>query len=210
MPVSYAHKIIFVHIPKCAGTTVENMLGIAGEDEFYSEKVTNSVLSKIPRDKFTNEEYRICASKNMQHYTIEELQKILPSEIFNNYKKIAIVRNPYDRLVSDFHFFFPNSNLSQFEDFVRSALSLDVYTRNWLYDGHLETQTSYLSGEVNVIYKYENIQSCLSYLTEITGKIPKHLRKSKNKIDWENYYTPNLRDLVYNFYSVDFKNFGYM
>ena len=38
-----------------------------------------------------------------QHMTCQELKLILPENIYNNYTKITIIRNPYDQAISDYY-----------------------------------------------------------------------------------------------------------
>jgi hypothetical protein len=217
MPISYKHKILFIHIPKCAGTSIECILSTNNKTEFYTEKLSFELLSSLPIDRFTDEEYRLCASKNRQHYTYRELAKILPKDVTENFEKITIVRNPYDRLVSEYHYCIASiKSYKNFEEFIKNALKIDIYTRNWLYDGHLETQTSYLINEqgnfnsINKIFKYEELNTCFDYLNKITGRIYKpHARASLNRKPYNEYYTSELKEIVYNFYKEDFINFNY-
>lgn len=225
MPISYEYKIIFIHVPKCAGTSVESVLSGTVDSfsfankklEFYTESLTPTSLASLPLDKFTDKEFRLCASKNKQHYTYRELAKILSEDVLDSYQKITVVRNPYDRLVSEYHFCEGSVKIHKdFNNFVRTALALEEYKRNWLYDGHLETQTSFLINEkgnfssIDKIFKFEDLNTCFDYLNNITGKIYKpHARRSNNRDSYEKYYTPELKELVYNFYKEDFINFNY-
>ena len=50
----------------------------------------------------------------------------------------------------------------------------------------------------------------LFFLTEVTGdKNMPHLRKTSNRKPYEEYYTQELKEIVYNFYREDFINFNY-
>lgn len=217
MPISYNYKIIFIHVPKCAGTSIETALQMRENVNFYTEGVTLKNLNELPSDVFTDEEYRMCASKNKQHYTFKELNKILPKNIIDNYKKVSVVRNPFDRLVSEYYFCGGSIKIHKnFEDFIKKSLKLDKFTRNWLYDGHLETQTSYLINEegnfnsIDRIFKYEELNLCIDYIKNITGSsyFP-HARKSLAQKTYEEHYTPELKQIVYEFYKEDFVNFNY-
>lgn len=217
MPISYTHKIIFIHVPKCAGTSIETILQTGKEENFFTTGLPSSSITLLPQEKFTDREYRLCASKNRQHYTYRELAKILPQNVLNSFKKISVVRNPYDRLVSDYHFYDGALKCHKdFEEFVKNVLNLEEYKRVWLYDGHLETQTSFLINEqgnfnsIDKIFKFENLDECFEYLSTITGKLEKvRARVTTNRKPWEEYYTPELKELVYNFYKEDFINFNY-
>lgn len=216
MPINKEYKIIFVHIPKTGGTSVEQILEMSTLGSYFTPKPSIESYSLIPIDKFTPEEYRMCASKNMQHLTIQELKKILDPDIYQNYKKISIVRHPYDRLVSEFAFSQRTINRHHsFNSFVKKGLTCPDYLRNWLYDGHLETQTSYLLNEegnfnsLDKIYRYEDFKQCLIEMNKLTGKnIYPHLYKTARK-PYQEYYSPVLQELVYDFYKEDFVNFNF-
>lgn len=59
MPVSHKHKLFFVHIPKNAGTTVVNKLGLtppghyhwAAHQEFYDKSLTKFSIVRNPWDR---------------------------------------------------------------------------------------------------------------------------------------------------------------
>ena len=218
MPISHKYKVIFIHVPKCAGTSIEHLLDIEGDQCFFTMGTKELGIKYIPKDVFTVEEYTQCTNKNMQHYTLIELSKILQSDIFNTYKKISVVRNPYSRLVSEYNFrkTLYTPAVTTFVDLVKERLNLDKVERNKIYDGHLETQTSFLTNKegnfnsIDKIYKFENLNECIEDINKLTGKkeLP-HLRTSKINKPWQEYYTPELKELVYNFYKEDFVNFGY-
>jgi hypothetical protein len=64
------HKVIFIHIPKNAGTSIEEYFG--------------------------NESFRIQPDK---HADIHEIKTKFKNS-YNNYRKFTIIRNPYDKMVS--------------------------------------------------------------------------------------------------------------
>jgi hypothetical protein len=216
MPINHTQKILFVHVPKCAGTTIERLMGVSAKEHLYSDFVALEDTRKLPLTKFTDKEFMICAAKNMQHYTYREICKVLTEEALREYFKFSVVRNPYDRLVSEYHFSRGSIKIhSTFKDVVDS-LALEEHIRNWMYDGHLETQTSFLLNEagnfdsLDKIYKFENLAECFRDLRQRTGNLKEyHLRKSTDRQSYETYYTPELKSLVYNFYKEDFDNFGY-
>ena len=72
----------FIHIPKTAGTSVEQFIKDNGKNEINYLGVQNN--------------------RSMHHYTALELKKLEP-HIFDIYYKFSIVRNPYDRLLSEYY-----------------------------------------------------------------------------------------------------------
>ena len=79
MFINHKHKFIFIHIPKNAGTSIRNSFNING----YDKQVV---------------------SKRYPHSTCSEIKKYCGDEIWNSYYKFSFVRNPFDRLVSFYHF----------------------------------------------------------------------------------------------------------
>ena len=73
-------KLLFVHIPKTGGTTIEREMDCVCSSKGYGVK----------------------AGKAMQHYTCNEYHKNVP--FTDDYWKFSIVRNPYSRFISDFFY----------------------------------------------------------------------------------------------------------
>ena len=86
MPVSVEYKVIFVHIPKNAGSSIEEALAIkASEASLYSKAYTGRFIYA------------------MQHLPLRELKAAVTAAQWESFAKVAVVRNPWDRLVSDWY-----------------------------------------------------------------------------------------------------------
>ena len=86
------YKAIFIHIPKNAGTSIEEYFG--------------------------NESVRIQPSK---HADIHEIKSRFKNS-YNNYKKFTIIRNPYDKMVSWYFYLkknLGNYNVIEFNDWIK-------------------------------------------------------------------------------------------
>tara|TARA_R110002020_G_scaffold50211_1_gene142102 strand:- start:1210 stop:1746 length:537 start_codon:yes stop_codon:yes gene_type:complete len=86
------HKAIFIHIPKNAGTSIE--------------------------EYFSNESVRIQPEKHADIYEIKKKFK----NSYNNYKKFTIIRNPYDKMVSWYFYLKRNLgdyNVVEFNDWIK-------------------------------------------------------------------------------------------
>ncbi|NVJ48092.1 MAG: sulfotransferase family 2 domain-containing protein [Cytophagia bacterium] len=66
---------------------------------------------------------------------------------------------------------------------------------------------------MKVIGKFENLDKDVKILSNRLGIPLLDLKKvklnSSKHSNYSEYYTPELRKLVYNYYKEDFKNFGY-
>ena len=86
------YKAIFIHIPKNAGTSIEEYFG--------------------------NESVRIQPSK---HADIHEIKSRFKNS-YNNYKKFTIIRNPYDKMVLWYFYLkknLGNYNVIEFNDWIK-------------------------------------------------------------------------------------------
>lgn len=208
MPISYTYNTVFIHIPKCAGTTIEKILGTCTPNELfdYKDRLDGS-LEKTP-----------------QHLTYLEIKDRLKINL-DNFLIFTVVRNPYSRAVSEYKYrkdLYLRTNNERynhptFENFL-SNLSLENSQRIGIFDGHLETQSSFLKREdggihhLIAIFNFENLAPCWEKLESITGvKYGNYVwsRKSKDPTPYQDFYTPETQDIVYNFYKEDFENFGY-
>lgn len=219
MPISYQHKTIFIHIPKCAGTSIEKILGMAAQEDLFAyDHIYQLKNIHVPKEKFTSEEYTLCIAKTPQHLTFRELKKIVPEDSTNNFFKFSIVRNPFSKFVSEYNYIKSLAKHSEIVDIMSLARSLtfDSFKRIHRFDAHLETQTSFLINESGKIessiklYKFEDLSECFSDILKI-GPIDYqiHARKNTDTNSYKEYYTKELIEVVKNFYKDDFLNFNY-
>ncbi len=216
MPISRQFKIIFVHIPRVAGTSVEKYLGMGSIDQLFSfDKIKLTKWSK----KFPENSPE--QSKTPQHLTALELKKVIPENIFNSFYKFSIVRNPFDRIISEYLHIKDTSQppyLARFktmslDDFVLEGLSLSQTERINLFDGHLETQCSYVLDEnksllVDKVFKLENLQECVDFLKNIVGI--EAFPHARNTTPIENFtFSEESKEMIKIFYKEDFDFFGY-
>ena len=98
--ISNKYKCIYVHIPKSAGNSIEYALG--------HDRNRKDILD-INEKTYTDISHNT-AAKIKKHHTNEEQ--------WNNYFKFAIVRNPFDRIVSSYNFLCKITKTSNLRDSV--------------------------------------------------------------------------------------------
>lgn len=213
MPISHDKKLIFAHVPKCMGSSIEKALNIQELDLFYSQYKCKDSLPGILNEFSGIEKIKVAAT-TPQHLTLSQLRKVLP--FYNDYTKFSVVRNPYDRLVSDYHYtqnikynifrYFKNIT---FNEFVKRVFNLSEIDRHITFDSHFSTQASFLysDGELlcDKLFKYENPNEVFQWL----DVQPQHELKSTDRKHYSEYYNTETKDIVRYFYQKDFELFSY-
>ena len=221
-----------MHIPKCAGTSIGKLFGMATREELFT--TVGFGHKSVTDESLFDEKWKFeqCTAKNMQHYTFREISAVLSSEVVASYDIFSIVRNPYTRLVSEYEhckakrgrdivskrmYIHETSPCESFADFVNTQLQLADYARIQNYDGHLETQASYLINSagnlesIGTIYRFEDIGTAITELTA-KYKLPKlstPARLGNYTKNYASYYNPELQHTVKTFYAQDFEMFNY-
>jgi len=179
------------------------------------------------------EQYRFFVDKKYprfletgQHHTPAFIGKTMP-DIFRRYFKFAIVRNPYDWVVSAYHFFSqdPREDLyelfrsfNDFEHFINHISEYDIYSGNRKTTGmpSYSPQRNFLYEDANVllvdfVVRFENLQNDFDIVCDEIGipsvKLGHHNRS--NHDEFELYYSPSLRTRIYELFKTDFETFGY-
>jgi hypothetical protein len=199
MPISNIHKLCFVHIPKTAGSSIETTLDMKHAECLY-----------------THYKYKLY-SVTAQHLDLDSICREIPET--QNYDIFTVVRNPFDRLVSEYKHYHKNwwarefFKIDNFEKFVDTALSLSKEERIFKFDNHLEPQINFLNRDdlkVN-IFKFEDLYKLEEWLTEKIKqpiKLP-HERKTE-KTDYREFYkSESIYEKVKKFYEEDMKRFSY-
>ena len=86
MPIFPPRKVAFIHIPKCAGSSLEHRYNLRKREYFFEPK----------KDAYTFEGVSFAP----QHLTPALLKELVPN--FNEYKTFCITRHPYDKMVSEY------------------------------------------------------------------------------------------------------------
>lgn len=84
MPIDSKRKLLFIHIPKTGGSSIEKSLNLHP----HQVKDANEYLSGT--------------GKHLQHLTYGEMLSLNRNDDINNCQKFCIIRNPIDRFHSEF------------------------------------------------------------------------------------------------------------
>jgi hypothetical protein len=197
MPYYPDINVLFIHIPKTGGTNIENNITINTKQTLFSGE-TNTLLP-FPYN-----------NKSLQHQFYTTIYKY-KNELdinFENIKIFSVVRNPYDRIISDL---FWNKlikiNYSADEIF-------DVIKNNYLYrddlDNHNIPQYKFITNEKleifpNIkIFKTETLNKDNEKINDFIG-INFNIEINNVNKDYSIYLNKNSISLINDFYKKDFE-----
>jgi hypothetical protein len=211
MLVSHRHKFIYLKPRKVAGTSVESFLErycVSPEDEPTYE-ITHDTDYKF--DKYGIISSRMRGKSNTiwyNHKSSNEIKKELPNEVWDTYTKICNIRNPYDMMVSWFHYETNTKgvNKNYFTNFIQNQIKL--------YGIKLNKNIWSEDGKFNFRYiRFENIEEDLKTimdeldLPDYQVELP-HFKKS-NRSNWRDYYTTETKNIVYKLFEEEINHFNY-
>ncbi|WP_417241149.1 MULTISPECIES: sulfotransferase family 2 domain-containing protein [Pseudomonadota] len=204
--------VLFFHIPKTGGSTIEQTLKNFGRPAFYLEDINSAIL---------------CSP---QHYHSKLMKSFVPPSFVDF--SFSVVRHPTDRFVSEFfyrHSFAKNAKIrpsplrrpitfseltenertKYFGKWTRRTLSMAA-KNGFVYDNHLRPQADFLGYDNIHIYKLENgLQRIIDDICKLLGlpnvKVGKHKVSKKLPITISRKTTEFIED----FYSSDFEMLAY-
>ena len=148
---------------------------------------------------------------NLQHLTSNELKMLLSNEIYQKYFKFTFIRNPWDKIVSEYEWAY---NFLPFDDFINRVLyvvenRIKLDTKN----AHFRPQIEYINSDLDFIGRFENFSNDLESVSSLIGidfdvkELP-HEKKSKRD-SYSKYYNKHTRSIIQNLYSEEINKFGY-
>ncbi len=200
MIISHKYKFIFIKTNKTAGTSVEIALSkfcgpddiitpITADDEKIRKELgypgpqnhlaslTNYGLKDIVRFVLTGKK----KNKFYNHISAREVKMHVGQQVWDDYFKFCIERNPWDRVVSFYYWKYKSKSRPSIADYIKS--------KSWLALKHRGRELYTLNGQVavNKICYFENLADELEVIRLQLG-IPKmlslpnaksHFRKDK-------------------------------
>jgi len=213
--IDHHRKFIFLHIPKCGGTSIEKV--ILSHYNINNDWTKEYPLEELPMK--VRAEFNI--GFNHQHFLLNEILNEYPKCL--NYFKFAFIRNPFSRIVSEYNYILSYSknleNLS-FRDFI---LNLENYLNIFAYVYHDLSLCDYLlnkEGElvVDFVGRLENFQEDFNEVCsnlEMPNLLLPHTNVSKksrhnaSKKNYTEYYDNETREIVARKFAKDIEYSGY-
>jgi hypothetical protein len=192
--------VTFFHIPKTAGTTIESWLEDSGKYQqlLFSQYKLEDILV------------------TPQHLGYETVSKLTNGVKRPFSYKFAIVRNPFDRLVSEFFYRIKLGSISLGEnpELLFSSWLIHNLTKYKkkpeVLDNHLRPQTYYVNHDVEVFKFEDGIQNVLDIVGAKLG-IKSDIEVKSKKVGEKKsiYWTDAAINMVLDIYSEDFEIFNY-
>ena len=186
-------NVMFVHVPKTAGTSIEKSLGL--------------IRARTPH-KFRN----LFTNKGQYSFGHVEVRKRLKNGaiskgFYRSAFKFCFCRNPYDRAVS--HYFYARKRHP--DKFSPSVSFLD-FTRTLGDYGRLFRTQKYYVNEIvfDFIGRFERLEEDYRHVAKTIGSDAELIQDNRTKHEhFSSYYDYESAYHVATFYQEDFERFGY-
>tara|TARA_R110002051_G_C8741545_1_gene499149 strand:+ start:480 stop:1115 length:636 start_codon:yes stop_codon:yes gene_type:complete len=178
--ISKNKKIIFVHIPKTGGSSIEKCLhGVF--DETIVINGDDSIVKGNIKNLYEN------SYNSFKHSTIMELKNHYKDENFNEFHKFAVIRNPWDRLLSLYRWTSKGEtryDKKQFLNYFNGVKEIDEYNKRALW-----TINRYVCNEkddimVDTLLDFENLNNDFVELNSklgLTNNSLPHINRTNTK-----------------------------
>jgi hypothetical protein len=201
-----ALRTIFVHIPKTGGQSVTYALLDAIGRKWTDDPDLGIMTNRDPL-KGPEQIVHLFADEYVPYGWVSNVE-------FKTFFKFSIVRNPYERLVSEYKFNGAEREGVSFADFV-----LEYFPGSGMSDRrrHVEPQWRFVcnpSGAliVDQILKFESLaQEMRQLFPRILGRtlILPHINGSRDRREANAFFDARTEAFVWKFYRRDFETFGY-
>ncbi len=209
--ISHKNKFIFIHIPKCAGSSIK---------DYYFDGV--KLNWKVPNYEML---YGWCPERkiHLQHATPKQLieTNLISEAHWNSYFKFAIVRNPWDRAYSDYLWIQKDRRVSgSFKSYINKngvfdALFNDRSTMNYRGD-HLTTQSEFANDPnypLDFIGRFESLETSIKHINQklqFDTEFKNHSKRNSNRLThYSKFYTNSNLKRVEAKYGEDIEQFNY-
>ena len=172
-------QLLFLHIPKTAGTSIIDWL-----------------------DRHTNVSWK---SKIGMHNSFETLDAVSSKQ----YSSFTVVRNPWDRIVSNYVFLEPRFRkfLGTFEEFIHKLKDPCFSLGEPRF---FRPQTEWITLPIDHILKYENLSQDFKIIQDYVGKYePLPILNTTEHKRYQDYFNDTTKKIIEEVYKSDIEKFDY-
>lgn len=210
--ISHKHRCIFVHVPKTGGTSIASVL----EERLDFSSADNDTF---PRHSHTCRDQH-CLNVDVTDpdcFILKHQPGVNINKKYNNYKKFAFVRNPWDLMVSSYNWWTQRTTLPHRKEYgqylLQKGFKYFIQSKanyiNEMYHAGMG-QKYWLTSDMT-IGRYENIQNDFNKICNLLD-IPCQQLPCKNKTQhdhYSKYYDSETIDIVTSAYIEDIRQFKY-
>ena len=203
--ISHDHKCIFVHIPKTGGASIESLLW---PGERRQSDLWMGLISKY-RNKYQ--------TGGLQHLFATQIRDHVGRNVFDRYFKFSLVRNPWDKAVSQFSYMSERPDLMEYVG-MKEGCSFKKYLEliqkkvhvqwdeqyKFVYDDNLELLVDYFGRFENIENEAKEIFSRLNLQFD---HLPHSNRSGRQ--NFLSYWDNESLKIVASIYKNDIEIFGY-
>lgn len=204
MILSHRHRFIFIKTLKTAGTSIEVALARhCGPDDIVTP-INPPVGGHQPRN----------AEGYYNHIGAADIRARAGTEIWDSYFKFAFERNPWDKVVSYYHWVQTRGHrFDSFEAFIAECVKTNRFPLRLPSSRELYTLQGRLA--VDRVGRYESLREDLRDIGRHLGlALEDELPRAKGGLrpersPYQSYYTPATRAVVALFFAPEIRQFGY-
>jgi hypothetical protein len=222
MIISYRDRFIFFHTPKVAGVSMRHFIQTSHRCTKLETHISDENKKKLPFQAYPHLFRVVQRHTTVDDYTMY-MNDSFSTQVWNEFWKFAFVRNPWDRLVSLYHW---NAQISselagRFEiQFPTVGEWVPQLYDNWANskeDFNLLPQHKWTHHEgerqaVDFIGRFENIQEDYKVVLRHMG-LPEDSELGRRNVskhnDYRTYYTDETAKQVSEIFARDIELFSY-
>lgn len=217
MPVNHNQRLLFIHIPKAGGTSIESFFGMTEPTHlaFYRWD--------LHHEDFLKEHGHLIDPHKMmfepQHYPLHILKRFIPE--YSSYFSFSFTRHPYTKLLSEYYW-VNGKRLQAINEF--NPEEFHTWCTQFLANidsSHKEPQVSYIDSTVKFVGKFETLKDDFERLKKMLIDFSPQLNDiSQRTLSHDNntgldkeqllpYVLPVSKQLIFDTYASDFDTFSY-